>query len=177
MAFLPDNYQAPTKAGGHFFRPQDGKNRIRIVGSALVGYVGWDRSGDQPKPIRTEDRDGVAHLHSPDNKVKHFWAFPVIDRADDAVKIWEVTQTGIQDALRGLIDDADWGHPGDYDLIVTRSGQKLETHYAVMPAPKSPLDMTDEQKAVNAGINMAGLFTGDDPFAGAAAAAEEEEPF
>jgi len=164
MAFLPLDYEAPPKQGGHYFKPEDGENRIRIVGSAVVGWIGWDKSGDKPQPIRVGmnegDRERIAHLNSADDRISHFWAFPVVDRLDGEIKIWEVTQATVRDAIQGLVNDTDWGHPGEYDIVVSKTGAKKDTSYTVIPKPKSPADLTDRQKEVLHYLVVKELLTG-----------------
>lgn len=166
MSFLPDNYEAPPKTGGHFFKPPAGESRVRVVGSAVVGWLGWDKSGEKPKPERSRDRQGVEHLATPGDEIKFFWAFPVLvrDGGTGTVAIWEVTQSTIQDAIEGLVKDSDWGSPLEYDIKINKQGQKLETTYHITPAPKTPTDLTSEQSTIIGGIDMDQLFTGGDPF-------------
>lgn len=179
MGFLPDNYEAPKGGGGeHYFKPLQGKSRVRVLSkNCVLGYVGWDRSGDKPKPERAKTRDAVAHLHSADDKVKHFWAMLVLDRADGMVKIWEVTQASIQQAIGDLAKDREWGHPYHYDLIINKAGQKLDTTYSIMPAIKTPIDLNEQQLNAARGIQIERLFDGGDPFEGVKQTPQAPEEF
>ena len=58
-----------------------------------------------------------------------------------------VNQTGIMGQINDLLTNPDWGDPKDYDLTVTRKGEKLETKYSVQPSPKKKITK-DELKLV-----------------------------
>ncbi len=165
MAFLPDDYEPPAPQGGHYFKPAKGEtSRVRVVGNAITGYLGWDKTGASPIPRRAEHREQVAQYHTGEDKVKHFWAFSVLH--DGAIKIWEVTQASIRDQISALVDNADWGDPTQYDIMISRSGEGLDTSYSVMPAPKSPPILTAEQQDAVFKLRIEALFTNDDPFGG-----------
>jgi len=95
---------------------------------------------------------------------KHFWAFVVWNYKDEKVQILEVTQKGIMKAIRNLVNDEDWGDPKNYDLVVTREGEGLETEYSVNPKPKTELDKGIQVFYKDLNINLEALFDGDDPF-------------
>lgn len=161
--FLPDDYEAP-RAGGQFLKLEKGKTVLRIVSSAVVGYVGWDRSGDKPVPVRSKDKKELAKFDTKDDRVKHFWLCAVIDRQDDSIVLWEITQSTIQKSVNSLVSDPDWGDLSGYDISVTRTGEGLDTSYTVMPSPKKSLNLSPEQVELLAGMTLENIFTGDDIF-------------
>ena len=57
----------------------------------------------------------------------------------------------------------------NYDLKITRSGEELNTTYAVVPAPHSPIPKEAKQAFDSTPINLEALFEGKDPFENAAA--------
>jgi len=67
-------------------------------------------------------------------------------------------------AIRNLVNDEDWGDPKNYDLVVTREGEGLETEYSVNPKPKTELDKGIQVFYKDLNINLEALFDGDDPF-------------
>jgi hypothetical protein len=73
-------------------------------------------------------------------EIKHFWAFVVWNYKEEKVQILEVTQKGIQKKLESLFNDADWGSPRNYDLVVTKSGEGMDTRYEVMPKVPKAID-------------------------------------
>lgn len=158
--FLPADYKIPV-SGGKYFKPQDGKNKLRILTSPILGTVGWDKSGLKPAPVRCRMKEKLPDgLESP----KHFWAMVVFDYADSSVKIWEITQQTIQKAIRELATDEDWGSPVEYDLTVTRTGSGMETEYMVNPTPKKALSNEAQVAFKSMTINLEALYAGDDPF-------------
>lgn len=141
---------------------QQGANRIRILGSAVVGYEGWKDN----KPVRKRMNEAIPMSEVDDvDRVKHFWAFPVWNYEAEQVQILEITQKGIQKAIKALVADSDWGDPKNYDLVITRSGEKLDTEYSVQPKPTKKLDEAIEQIYNDTPINLEALFTNGDPFA------------
>ena len=171
MPFLPSNYEAPSSTG-KYMKLKDGSNEFRVLDSSIVGMELWMNK----KPVRHAMHDHFTRdeLEQADTnedgsvrRQKHFWAFPVIDMADSTVKILEVTQKGIQDAMRLYVEDADWGDPTQYNIAIKREGNGLETSYTTIAKPAKPL--SDAQKAVweeakKRGFELNELFIGGDPF-------------
>lgn len=160
MAFLPQNYEKPA-TGSNYLKLQKGDNKIRILGSAIVGWVDW--SPDK-KPVRTHERPETSF--DPKKPAKHFWAFPIWDYKDKAVKIYEVTQTTIREALYALTQDENWGDVTAFDITIKKSGEDLDTTYSVVPVPPKPLHPEIARLYGEAKINLNALFEGKDPFAG-----------
>lgn len=163
--FLPAGYEVPKKSGS-YMKFEDGINRIRILSSPIVGYEYWNEdSKGVRKPIRKRMNEQLimSEIQEPD-KIKHFWAMPVWNYQDKKVQILEITQKSIQTELKRLAKDEDWGSPFNYDVVIDKTGDKLETRYSVQPKPAKPLDkeITDIFKATK--INLEALFTGGDPF-------------
>lgn len=171
MSFLPSNYSVPQSNGGKYFKPQPGKNKVRILTSPILGWQYWvdDEAGKQ-KPVRTRDR--LAEL--PPNvrtdaqgrpqKPKHFWAMVIWDYATQAVCVWEITQASIQNAIVALHQDEDWGSPLEYNISITRKGEGLDTEYAVMPTAKSPVPEEALAALQATPISLEALYEGEDPF-------------
>tara|TARA_R100000808_G_C2154207_1_gene165026 strand:- start:2205 stop:2750 length:546 start_codon:yes stop_codon:yes gene_type:complete len=167
MSFLPDNYEAPASSGGNYTKLAQGKNTFRIIGdstkgTAIFGWIGWTEEDGKRKPVRTKEKP-PAGVYA--DKPKHFWAFLVLN--EGTVQICEITQRGIQDALRELLNDPDWGDLKQYDICIQREGEGMETSYTVIPKPKAPLSEADVAtiKEKLPLINMAALYQGEDPFA------------
>jgi len=156
MPFLPSTYEKPVR-NSKYFKAQEGDNKIRVLSSAITGWLDWENK----KPIRTKEKPETSV--DPKNPAKHFWAFVIWNYQENKLEIAEVTQAGIQDAIFSL-HNSEWGAPTDYDLIINRIGKDLDTKYTVMPTPKtetSPDILTAYQQAK---INLEALYTGDDPF-------------
>ena len=171
MSFLPNNYKAPNLAQGRYTRFKQGPTRLRIIGdsergTAVFGWEGWveDEEG-KPSPRRFPMSEKPTNGLFRD-KIKHFFAFLAWNCDESCLQICHVTQRGVQDSLKDFIKDADWGDLKNYDVVIDRQGEGLETSYSCIPKPKSPLDA--EAVAVIAEelpkVNLAALFTNEDPF-------------
>ncbi len=169
--FLPKGYAIPDK-GGSYCKFTKGDNRFRVLGSPIIGWEGWKTDPNGGKhPIRKHMTESFlpTEIDEPDD-CKHFWAMPVYNYAAEAIQILEITQKGIQKSMKQLAADADWGNPRDYDIVVVRSGDGMETSYEVMPKPKKTLDAGIKKAYEEMQINLEALFEGKDPFAAASEA-------
>jgi hypothetical protein len=155
MSFLPKGYEAP-KTGGNYMKFQKGTNKLRILSDAVVGWEYWIDADGARKPIRVHDFDELPQEQRAQSK--HFWAFVVHNYNEDKVQILELTQKSIMTAIDTYVNDEDWGDPKEYDLVVTRTGDGLETEYQTISKPKNVL------KVIAPEINLEALFTGEDPF-------------
>lgn len=165
MTFLPEGYKVPqTKS--KYFKPQDGENRIRILGPVVMGWEDWKEGQNGSRtPVRTkyegENSKPKALGESP---VKHFWAFPVYDYADGEIKVFEATQATIQNGIYTYHMDEDFGDPTGYDIKIVKEGKKLETSYDVVAKPPKEMDEEIKVKWKAKNVDCTKLFTNDDPF-------------
>ncbi len=88
----------------------------------------------------------------------------VIDRADNKVKILEITQKSIMKSISGLSANPDWGKPFSYDLTVNKTGEQLKTKYSVSPSPKKALDKSVIKDAQKTPCNLEALYEGENPW-------------
>jgi len=162
MGFLPTAYEIP-ETPSNYMKLIDGRNKFRVLSSAIVGYEWWVESQDgkrSPKRARTFNEAMEQGI----DPIKPFWAFAVWDYQSKAVKILELTQKTIMHAIKSLTEDEDWGMPQNYDITVSRSGEKLETKYAVMPSPAKELDKDIAVIYAGTKIVLERLYDGLDPF-------------
>ncbi len=159
--FLPDNYEVPSKNDG-YMKFVNGDNRFRILSKPIIGWEWWidTDEGRRPQRIRMSENPPV----SAGDKIKHFWAFVVWNYDAGKFQILEVTQKGIQKSIKGYAKDEDWGSPDQYDIVVTRSGDGLETEYEVKAKPAKLLDPEIQEKYEELSINLEALYDGADPF-------------
>ena len=73
--------------------------------------------------------------------------------------------------------NADWGDPRDYDITITKTGQKLDTEYTVMPSPKKELAIEAQTTYGKTPVRLAALFENGDPFSPLDVVQEGEVPF
>ena len=162
--FLPEGYK--EEAGG-YMKLETGKNRFRILSSAIVGWEGWneDKEGNH-KPLRKRlTEDLISSDFQEPEKIKRFWAFIVWNYKDEAIQILEITQKGIRQSITALINNKKWGTPvNSYDIVITREGEKLKTKYTVTPDPKEPTEKEITNAFKKKPINLEALFSNDDPF-------------
>jgi hypothetical protein len=157
MSFLPQDYVKPEKKS-RYYKFQSGDNKFRILSPAIVGWEDWN----DKQPVRTHEEP--EQLFNPQRPSKHFWAFIIWDYRDEEIKILEITQATIQDAIYNLHNEPDWGNPTNYDVNVKKTGEKMETKYNVVPTPPKLLPETIKELYRNCGINLDELFKGGDPF-------------
>jgi hypothetical protein len=168
MSFLPQDYALPSESS--YMSLEDGKNKFRVLSSAVVGMMYWKTTGDTRKPIRKRMGEPIPSTELEMNrwgkvdKPKHFWAFVVYNYNDKKVQILEITQKGVMKSIETLVSDEDWGDPKDYDITITRSGKDLDTEYNVTPSPKKPVDSEIVADYERMTIHLDALFVGADPF-------------
>jgi len=164
MSFTPENYQ-PPKSNSNYMKMLDGDNIIRILSKPIMGWLDWKEENGKRTPIRTPYNQPKPTPIDPAKSVKHFWAMTIWDYREKTIKILEITQSSIQEALYNLDVDEAWGEPTLYDINIKKSGEKLETKYAVIARP--PKDITEEIKTafIKINPNLNALFSNADPFA------------
>lgn len=157
--FLPQGYEAP-KSNSRYLKFKDGDNVFRILAPAVLGWEDWE----EKQPIRTPYAEQKPRPIDPKRAVKHFWAFPVWDYAEKVIKILEITQSTIQEAIFELHKDEQWGDPTGYDINIRKSGKDLETKYSVIPRPPRPVHPEIVKIFEQTPLDLNQLFTGGDPF-------------
>ena len=156
--FLPNDYQAPA-SNSNYMRFEDGKNKFRVLSSAIVGWVDWSK---ERTPIRTKTEPET--LVDPAKPAKHFWAFVVWNYQTNTVNILEVTQVGIRNSIIALVTDNEWGDPKGYDITITREGKELDTKYTTMPSPHSEAPGEALATFMATKIDLEQLYVNGDPF-------------
>ena len=162
MSWLPDNIHEPK--AGSYFKPIKGKqNRVRIIcDKPLVGHVQWT---SDKKPVRWKLGDPRPEAdYGEGTKPRVFLAVAVWNYEERCTQVWEITQRTLQESLDALTRDADFGHPANYDLKITRKGEGMDTTYSMVPMPGE-----QNEDVVNAiaelRVNLDALLNGEDPFA------------
>ena len=160
--FLPTGYEVPKGAGGNYLKLEQGETRFRIISNPIVGTLYWvDEPGGGRKPLRYQEAPKQAPANAKD-KPKHFWAMAVLHKGE--VKIFEVTQKALLNALKNLASNPEWGHPSQYDVIVTRTGSGMDSEYSLTPCPKKALGAADIKTAQGTQVELDRLYDGENPF-------------
>ena len=155
MGILPSNYEVPQSGNGDLYvKLEPGENRFRILEAPTTGFIVWK---DQ-KPTRYKDKSDVP-VGSED--VKHFWFVPVW--MNDKVCFLEIAQKTVISELAFLDQNEDWGSLTDYDVLVHRDGEGMDTQYRCQPVPKRALkkDAVAQWKAMKPNYKPENLFSDD----------------
>jgi hypothetical protein len=128
---------------------------------------------------------------SPDNKpkkgaadrdsVKHAWGLIVWNYKSEAIEVFELDKQGVIASLTIHAKDADWGHPKDYDIVITKKGSGTDTEYSFVAKPKKPISEEIKDAYLENPIDLDQLLTeSGSPFlektAGAPPAKEPDAP-
>jgi len=171
MGVLPKDYDVPNAESG-YMKLIGPENRFRMLSEPIIGNEYWTEMDGERKPVRKRLNEtimigdlGFDKWGNPE-RVKHFWAFIVWNYQVKKIQILEITQRSILLALSALDRSKDWGDLRNYDIVVTRKGELLETQYSVRPSPKKPLHPKIKELYNDVKIELEALYRGDDPFAG-----------
>lgn len=161
MTFLPTTYEVPEKEG-NYMKFKQGDNKFRILSSPIIGWLWWEDTAEGRRPVRVRMDENVPVSKAEDTK--HFWAMPVWNYQAKKVQILELTQKTIQKYIKMMANNPKWGPPMEYDLVVTKTGEKLETEYTIVADPKEPLEPYAVDRFKHTPINLNALYDGEDPF-------------
>lgn len=168
--FLPTNYEVP-QGPSNYMKFEQGANAFRVLSSAITGYEYWNK---ESKPVRqkdtwTEKPSDIKTEKDGSYRINHFWAFAVWnyqagEKKDGAVQVLEITQKGIMRAITALTQSKGWGPPRNYDIVITREGEGLDTAYTVMPEPPTEIKPEILEAYSKVKIDLTKLYSGEDPF-------------
>ena len=161
MNFLPDNYEAPKPASNLYFKPQDGESRVRILSKPIFGWEDWTQD---KKPVRFHMDEKPTKPIDPKKPIKHFWAFIVYNVVSEQIQIWQVSQATIRNSIEALCKNEEWGSPFEYDVIVSKKGEGIETEYSVLPTKPKPVSQEILKAFKDRPIQLEALFQSLDPF-------------
>ena len=170
--FLPNGYKTP-EIQSNYMELEEGQNAFRILSSAIVGYKWWvdaDEGRRKPKRVRTANEvpTAVKNAINDEDKAKHFWAFTVYNYNTETIQVLELKQQTIMRAIEAFVNNAKWGDPKKYDIIIekVKTGTKdWDVEYSVIPDPPTQLDAGIAELAKQIPVNLTALYKGEDPFA------------
>ena len=130
----------PPVGGDVFLKMAKAGTPIKFVpcGTTATGFSYWTndkkciRSPKRPTEtpnIRVDDKGKV-------DSIKHYWAMPVFDCESKSVRILEITQSGIQQAITAIDDGSDYDLSSMQQAIkVSAIGSGFDTKYTVLVVP------------------------------------------
>src|SRR5687767_14412833 len=134
------NYQVP-KGESAFLTLEPGDNRIRIASEpAEVVLHEITKDGKWA----TQECEGEACELCAKGKPKKFkYAYRVINRKDGKVYIYEAP-AGVFRSIQDYALNEEYGDPTEYDITITKRGEKLNTTYQIIASPKKSV-ISDEE--------------------------------
>lgn len=167
--FLPKGYDGVPETPSQYMKFQEGKNPLRVLSSAVVGWEWFtgpmsDRTCHR---VKTEDEIPQEVPRKGKDCVKHFWGFIVYNYNVKEVQVLVLKQKSIMNDLEDLIADKDWGDLKTFDVSVNKkkTGPRvMDVEYSVMPRPKAEFDKDLQLIYGSMKINLEALYEGKDPF-------------
>lgn len=164
---LPKDYKGAEGLNtSSYMKFEEGNNKFRVLADIEVGYVWWDETpeGKRPRRVRTFEEVPQEVKSRSEDKVQHTWLLEVYNYNVKAIQVLEITQATVQDALRGLEENPDWGDLCTYDVTVKKEGKGLETKYTTSPSPHKDLAKDIMQLHEDTFCNLEAMFRGGNPF-------------
>jgi len=116
---------------GSFWSAEKGENKVRILTDYVAHGVHW--GGEAQGEICIGKDEGCEYCKQGDEPNGKFMLW-LYDRGKDAVQVAQLGPAIINEVGK-LKDSDDWGFEGkpEYDIIIHRKGEGLDTEYGVMP--------------------------------------------
>ena len=147
--------ETDTSGGGDKRRVklETGLNVIRIVEDNFEhAWVHYFKNSEKKNKRAVCLGKGNCPLCEKGEKAKHRFFFNVIDRKEQKesgetkIKLFEVGKM-INEQIKELATDEDYGDPTQYNLKIKRKGEGLKTKYSVMASTKI-YDLKDSEKKI-----------------------------
>lgn len=160
--FFPDI----PDTGSKYMKLEKGSNKFRILTRPIDGYEYWVEIDEGRKPVRIPKGEKIP-VNEVDGQVKYFWAMVVYNYEAEAIQILQLTQKGIQKAIKEYSQHEDYGRPTTYDLTIKRTGDSMETRYSVIASPPKPLDEEIKKLYKETKIDLNKLYASEsEPYGG-----------
>lgn len=161
---IPKNTQIP-QGQSQFMKFKQGDNTFRVMSDIVTGWEGWKdkkpfrRAGDVCN-IKVEEVE-LDSFGKPNRK--YFWAMAVWNYDMKQIQVLEITQSSIMNTLFNLENNGKWGDLKNYDITVTKKGEKMETEYQIVPNPKEELTADIVKAYTDSKVDLSKLFDGEYP--------------
>lgn len=128
-----------------FFKPQPGANKIRIV-SEIQDFGAHFSKRFNKSFICSGTSDCIFCKDPKEEKPKLRYLCWIIDRADGEIKLYEFGHSVFKQ-LVSLAKDPDYAFEftPDYDITINKTGNGMDTEYAVVAA-RTNSELTNEEK-------------------------------
>lgn len=178
MTFLPPDYKLPKRPSS-YMSLETGDNKFRVLSEAVMGYELWvnkkavRRSQDN---FSIEERLGAdIDVYTKSLKVpQYFWAFAVWNYTEKRVQVLQISKKTIFEAFMGILTA--WGDPKEYDITITKKGEKKDTTYLVLPNKPEKLAEEIQQVTREIMFNPESFLEGKEPFSKIAASPSKPVP-
>jgi hypothetical protein len=160
--FLQEGYEVPTSGGG-FTKMENGENRFRILSSPLLLWVEW-RDGKPFRHAYTGPDSRPAKGDGAKDSVKHAWGLKVWNYGTKKIEVFELDKQDIIGSLTSYAKNPKWGHPKQYDVVITKTGSGMDTEYSLVVEPKEEPTQEVYDAYTETPIDLSKLLTNESPF-------------
>lgn len=161
--FLPAGYVQPKTSGG-FTKIEAGTNKFRILSAPLIIWLQWTEGKPSRHVFNPEIAKPVKGSGANDSVV-HAWAMVVWNYKTEKIEVMELDKQGCLSTLREYAENPKWGHPKEYDIIITKTGSGREnTKYALTVDPKEPLSNEIIEAYTENPVDLNLLLKNENPF-------------
>lgn len=168
---LPKDFKVEEAVTGRYTLgnlESGGKVKIRILSDFITGKSVWGDVDGKRVPTRVKlgqsipvGNIGVNKFTNEPERIKQFIAAVVWNYNTEQVEVLETDKSTIIGQIFDLEADSDWGDSTNYDLSISRTGERMDTKYTVIPSNPKPFKCPKDWSYVN----LEALYTNDDPFA------------
>lgn len=149
-------YEIPAGGSGIFLKIEKGETRIRILTKASeVRFHELGKGSDKYKTSLCTGKD--CEQCKAGNQFKVKYAFLVLKRnadGDDTVHVYEAPKTVFKQIVTYDLNK-EYGDVREYDLTISREGEKFDTVYTVIASPKkSPITDAEEKMIAESGVTL-----------------------
>ncbi len=174
-SFIPAGYTQPTSAGG-FTKLETGDNKLRILSSPLLMWLEWNDGKPTRHPFKQGEPAPKKGAGLKDS-VKHAWGLIVWNYKTEKIEVCELDKAGVIAMILSLSEKPAWGHPKNYDIVITKKGSGMETEYITAPEPPSAVSDVIIEAYTENPVDLMQLFVpSGNPFLGKATAGNPANP-
>ena len=152
---------------------KDGESTVlRILTSPVIGWE--DRATKEGfeywTPIRTKEQNEPlnqvtdSYSSSGFKYPQEFRAMKIWNYETQQVQVWSTTRSTIKEVIIGFTKSKLLWSPLQYDIEVTKKGEKKETKYTIIAGSKEDLSPEITKAVESTPCNLEALITGGDPF-------------